>query len=54
MGKELEEADLQNKKARINAKISGLISANLADAYFWMEDFEKPTIILIKFFLKVT
>ena len=39
--KELEEADLQNKKARINAKISGLISANLADAYFWMEDFEK-------------
>ena len=39
--KELEETDLQNKKSRINAKISGLISANLADAYFWMENFEK-------------
>ena len=46
--KELEEADLQNKKARINGKISGLISANLADAYFWMEDFEKTNYYINK------
>ena len=38
---ELQESDLNEKKARINKKITGLINANLADAYFWSENFEK-------------
>jgi len=45
---ELKESDLTNKKARINTKISGLISANLADAYFWTEDFEKSNFYINK------
>ena len=38
---ELQESDINEKKARINKKITGLINANLADAYFWSENFEK-------------
>ena len=45
---ELKESDLTDKKARINTKISGLISANLADAYFWTEDFEKSNFYINK------
>lgn len=45
---EIKESDLTNKKARINSKISGLISANLADAYFWTEDFEKSNFYINK------
>ena len=45
---EIKESDLTNKKSRINAKISGLISANLADAYFWTEDFEKSNFYINK------
>ena len=45
---EMEESDIENKKSRINAKISGLISANLADAYFWMENFEKSNFYINK------
>ena len=45
---EMEESNIENKKSRINAKISGLISANLADAYFWMEDFEKSNFYINK------
>ena len=39
---------VSDKKARINTKISGLISANLADAYFWTEDFEKSNFYINK------
>ena len=45
---EMKESDLGNKKSRINSKISGLISANLADAYFWTEDFEKSNFYINK------
>ncbi|CAI8162336.1 MAG: Uncharacterised protein [Crocinitomicaceae bacterium] len=45
---EMKESDLANKKSRINSKISGLISANLADAYFWTEDFEKSNFYINK------
>ena len=45
---EMKESDLTNKKSRINSKISGLISANLADAYFWTEDFEKSNFYINK------
>ena len=45
---EMKESDLGNKKSRINYKISGLISANLADAYFWTEDFEKSNFYINK------
>ena len=45
---EMKESDLTNKKSRINAKISGLISANLADACFWIEDFEKSNFYINK------
>ena len=45
---EMKESDLANKKSRINSKISGLISANLADAYFWIEDFEKSNFYINK------
>ena len=45
---EMRESDLTNKKSRINAKISGLISANLADACFWIEDFEKSNFYINK------
>ena len=41
MGRRAQESDLNEKKARINKKITGLINANLADAYFWSENFEK-------------
>ena len=44
----MKESDLANKKSRINSKISGLISANLADAYFWTEDFEKSNFYINK------
>ena len=44
----MEESNIENKKSWINAKISGLISANLADAYFWMEDFEKSNFYINK------
>lgn len=37
----LGESDMADKKARINKEITCLIYTNLADAYFWMEDFEK-------------
>ena len=45
---EMKESDLANKKSRINSKISGLISANLADAYFWTENFEKSNFYINK------
>ena len=37
----LEESDMADKKARINKEITCLIYTNLAEAYFWMEDFEQ-------------
>lgn len=37
----LQESDMGDKKARINKEITCLIYTNLAEAYFWMEDFEK-------------
>lgn len=45
---ELKSSDLDDKKARINKKITGLISANLADAYFWSENFEKANLYINK------
>ncbi|MBM78489.1 MAG: hypothetical protein CL846_08405 [Crocinitomicaceae bacterium] len=45
---ELKSSDLNDKKARINKKITGLISANLADAYFWSENFEKANLYINK------
>ena len=37
----LQESDMSDNKARINKEITCLIYTNLAEAYFWMEDFEK-------------
>ena len=45
---ELKSSDLNDKKARVNKKITGLISANLADAYFWSENFEKANLYINK------
>ena len=37
----LEESNLQNKKERINAKISAMIWCNLAEIAIWMADFNE-------------
>jgi hypothetical protein len=37
----LEESNLQNKKERINAKISAMIWCNLAEIAVWMADFNE-------------
>lgn len=37
----LEEADFDNKKARIDAKVAGLIYLNLINANIWLEEYDK-------------
>jgi hypothetical protein len=37
----LEESNLQNKKERINAKISAMIWCNLAEIAVWMAEFNE-------------
>jgi hypothetical protein len=37
----LEEADFDNKKARINKKIAGLLYINLINANIWLEEYDK-------------
>ena len=37
----LEEADFDNKKARINKKVAGLLYINLINANIWLEEYDK-------------
>ncbi len=37
----LGEADYENKKARINAKMAGLLYLNLINANIWLEDYDR-------------
>lgn len=37
----LTEADFDNKKARINAKMAGLLYLNLINANIWLEDYDR-------------
>ncbi len=37
----LAEADFENKKARINAKLAGLLYINLINAHIWLEEYDK-------------
>lgn len=39
--KVLSEADFDNKKARINAKMAGLLYLNLINANIWLEDYDR-------------
>jgi hypothetical protein len=39
--KVLTEADFDNKKARINAKMAGLLYLNLINANIWLEDYDR-------------
>jgi hypothetical protein len=39
--KALEESDLEDKKARINEKVTGITRLNLAEAYTWLNDYTK-------------
>lgn len=45
---ELEEKDLKDKKARINPKVSAALFLNIAEAYFWINDFDKARQYLAK------
>lgn len=46
--KVLSEADVDNKKARIDAKVANSIMHNLSDAYIWLNDFEKALNLIAK------
>ena len=37
----LTEADFENKKARINRKMAGLLYLNLINANIWLEDYDR-------------
>ena len=37
----LAEADFENKKARVNAKLAGLLYINLINAHIWLEEYDK-------------
>ena len=37
----MTEADFDNKKARINAKMAGLLYLNLINANIWLEDYDR-------------
>lgn len=38
--KALKESDLNDNKSRVNDKVTGIIYANLAEAYMWKDDFQ--------------
>lgn len=44
----IQSADVENKKARINAKVASAIWLNIAEASIWMNDFGKATNALNK------
>ena len=41
----LTEADFDNKKARINAKMAGLLYLNLINANIWLEDYDRVDVL---------
>ncbi len=44
----LTESDVNNKKARINHKVTAAIYCNLAECYMWMDDFSQAELFLNK------
>jgi len=46
--KVLQEADVNNKKARVDAKVANAIMHNLSDAYIWLNEFEKASEMITK------
>ena len=43
--KALEEADFENKKARIDTRVAGLIYLNLIYANIWLEDYARVDVL---------
>ena len=43
--KALAEADYDNKKARINRKMAGLLYLNLINAHIWLEDYDRVDVL---------
>ena len=41
----LAEADFDNKKARINRKMAGLLYLNLINAHIWLEDYDRVDVL---------
>jgi len=41
----LAEADYDNKKARINRKMAGLLYLNLINAHIWLEDYDRVDVL---------
>ena len=41
----LAEADFDNKKARINRKMAGLLYLNLINANIWLEDYDRVDVL---------
>ena len=41
----LEEADFDNKKARINKKVAGLLYINLINANIWLEEYDNVDVL---------
>lgn len=46
--KVLQEADVNNKKARVDAKVANAIMHNLSDAYIWLNEFDKANEMINK------
>lgn len=46
--KQLEQSDLSNNKSRINKKSTALLFANLAEAYLWVDQFDKADLFINK------
>ena len=46
--KQLEQSDLSNNKSRINKKSTALLFANLAEAYLWVDQFDKAGLFINK------
>ena len=42
----LTEADFENKKARINRKMAGLLYLNLINANIWLEDYDRVALLM--------
>jgi hypothetical protein len=46
--KVLQEADVNNKRARVDAKVANAIMHNLSDAYIWLNEFDKANEMITK------